>query len=162
MRGAANAQAASQQEAAIADDRDTQSRSCGVSPSENGDIVSEQVTNNKNAAASVITVVLALSIGYAIFRYHIAGPVLWKDFPIFILNKGLCLAAFVLLTMNFCLGPLSNLGARISQGWLNARKALGMTGFLLVMLHVLMSFLLFSPAVYGKFFAADGTLTGRA
>ena len=71
----------------------------------------------------------------------------------------ICLAAFVLLTMNFALGPLNNLGASVSQGWLNARKAMGMTGFLLVMLHALMSFLLFSPAVYGKFFGDNGTLT---
>ena len=121
-------------------------------------IVTEQVTS-KNSAASVITVTLVLSIGYAVLRYHIVGPVPWMDFPFFILNKGLCLAAFVLLTMNFALGPLNNLGASVSQGWLNARKAMGMTGFLLVMLHALMSFLLFSPAAYGKFFSDDGTLT---
>ena len=126
---------------------------------ETGGIVNEQVIDNKTAAASVISVALALSIGYAILRYHIVGPVPWKDFPMFILNKGLCLAAYVLLTMNFSIGPLSNLGVPVPQAWLDARKALGMTGFLLVMLHALMSFLLFSPAVYGKFFADNGTLT---
>ncbi len=36
---------------------------------------------------------------------------------------------------------------------------MGMTGFLLVLIHVLMSFLLFNPSVYGKFFMANGTLT---
>ena len=81
-------------------------------------IVTKQVTS-KNSAASVITVTLVLSIGYAVLRYHIVGPVPWMDFPIFILNKGLCLAAFVLLTMNFALGPLNNLGASVSQGWLS-------------------------------------------
>ena len=121
-------------------------------------IVTEQVTS-KNSAASVIMVTLVLSIAYAVLRYHIAGPVPWMDFPFFILNKGLCLAAFVLLTLNFALGPLNNLGASVPQGWLNARKAMGMTGFLLVMLHALMSFLLFGPAAYGKFFTDDGTLT---
>ena len=35
----------------------------------------------------------------------------------------------------------------------------GMSGFLFVLIHVLMSFLLFTPAVYAKFFLADGTLT---
>jgi len=71
----------------------------------------------------------------------------------------LCLAGFILLTFNFSLGPLNSLGVPVSKGWLNARKALGMTGFLLVLLHALMSFLLFSPAIYGKFFAANGSLT---
>jgi len=120
--------------------------------------VTGQVTD-KSSAASIISVTMVLSIGYAVLRYHIVGPVPWTDFPFFILNKGLCLAAFLLLTMNFALGPLNNLGASVPQGWLNARKAMGMSGFLLVMLHALMSFLLFSPAVYSKFFDNDGTLT---
>jgi DMSO/TMAO reductase YedYZ heme-binding membrane subunit len=102
---------------------------------------------------------LVFGIAYAVVRYHIVGSVPWKDFPFFILNKGISLSAFVLLALNFGLGPLNNLGVKVSDGWLNARKALGMTGFLLVLIHALMSFMLFSPTVYGKFFEADGTLT---
>ena len=76
----------------------------------------------------------------------------------FILNKGLCLAGFILLTFNFSLGPLNNLGVPVSQGWLNSRKALGMTGFLLILIHALMSFMLFSPSVYAQCFLENGTL----
>ena len=121
--------------------------------------MSEQAVARKNSAGSIILVTLLLAIGYAVLRYHIAGPVPWKDFPMYILNKGLCLAAFVLLTFNFTLGPLSNIGVPVSEGWLNARKALGMTGFLLILIHALMSFMLFSPAVYAQFFVENGTLT---
>jgi hypothetical protein len=85
--------------------------------------------------------------------------VLWKYFPFFILNKGLCLAAFIFITLNFSLGPLNNLGGSVSQGWLNARKAMGMTGFLPDLIHALMSSLLFSPSVYGEFFLDSDTLT---
>ncbi len=112
-----------------------------------------------NSAGSIITIVLIFGLAYAVVRYHIAGAVPWKDFPFFILNKGISLSAFILLTLNFGLGPLNNLGVNVSEGWLNARKALGMTGFLLVLIHTLISFMLFSPSVYGKFFEADGTLT---
>jgi DMSO/TMAO reductase YedYZ heme-binding membrane subunit len=118
-----------------------------------------QVNGTRNSAGSIIAVVIIFSIGYAIVRYHIVGPVLWKDFPFFILNKGISLAAFILLTFNFAFGPLNNLGVKMPQGWLDARKAMGMTGFLLALIHALMSFMLFSPSVYGKFFEADGTLT---
>jgi len=121
--------------------------------------MNESTENNKNAAGRIIAVVLLFSIGYAIVRYHIAGTVPWKDLPFFILNKGISLAAFILLTFNFGFGPLNNLGVRVPVSWLNARRALGMTGFLLVLIHVLMSFMLFKPAVYAKFFATDGTLT---
>ena len=114
---------------------------------------------NPNSAGSIITLVVIFGLAYAVLRYHIMGPVPWTDFPFFILNKGISLSAFVLLTLNFGLGPLNNLGAKVPEGWLNARKALGMTGFLLVLIHALMSFMLFSPSVYGKFFEADGTLT---
>ncbi len=112
-----------------------------------------------NSAGSIITIVLIFGLAYAVTRYHIVGPVPWKDFPFFILNKGISLSAFILLTINFGLGPLNNLGVKVYEGWLNARKALGMTGFLLVLIHALMSFMLFSPSVYGKFFEADGSLT---
>ncbi len=121
--------------------------------------MSSQADTGKNAAGSIITIVILSSIAYAIVRYHVAGPVPWKDFPFFILNKGISLAAFILLVCNFGLGPLNNIGVRVPVAWLNARKVLGMTGFLLVLVHALMSFMLFSPSVYKQFFVADGTLT---
>lgn len=114
--------------------------------------------SSRSSAGTIILITLLLSIAYAVLRYHIMGPVPWKDFPFFILNKGLCLAAFVLLTLNFSLGPLRNIGVPVPENWLIARKALGMTGFLLVLIHALMSFLLFRPAVYQQFFEADDTL----
>ena len=113
--------------------------------------MNEHTADRKSSAGSIVLVTLVLSIGYAVVRYHIAGPVPWKDFPMFILNKGLCLAGFILLTFNFTLGPLNNLGVPVAQDWLTARKALGMTGFLLILIHALMSFMLFSPAVYAQF-----------
>ncbi len=119
--------------------------------------MSSQTT--KNAAGSIIAITCLLSIAYAILRYHIMGPVPWKDLPFFILNKGISLSAFILLTFNFTLGPLKNLGVKVSEGWLNSRRALGMTGFLLVLIHAMISFMLFKPAVYAKFFEENGTLT---
>ena len=121
--------------------------------------MNQESNSNENSARLIIALALVFSIGYAVVRYHVVGTVPWKDFPFFILNKGISLAAFILITCNFGFGPLNNLGVKVPASWLNARKALGMTGFLLVLIHALMSFMLFTPAVYGKFFAADGTLT---
>ncbi len=121
--------------------------------------MNDQSDVQANSAGRSITAVLAFSLAYAIMRYHIVGLVPWKDLSFFILNKGISLAAFILLAMNFGLGPLNNLGVKVPAGWLNARRAMGMTGFLLVLIHAVMSFMLFSPAVYGQFFEPDGTLT---
>jgi hypothetical protein len=53
-------------------------------------MINEQTTEYKNTAGGIVLVTLLLAIGYAVLRYHIAGPVPWKDFPMFILNKGVC------------------------------------------------------------------------
>jgi hypothetical protein len=113
----------------------------------------------KNAAGKLIFIILVSGLAYAMVRYHIVGSVPWKDLPFFILNKGISLSAFIMLGCNFAFGPLKNIGINVPGAWLNARKALGMTGFLLVLIHALMSFMLFTPAVYAKLFEADGTLT---
>ncbi len=110
----------------------------------------------------VISGTVAAAVAYAVLRYHIAGDVPWNQFSLFILNKGLCLGAFILLTLNFALGPAKNVGLPVPDSWLNARRAFGMTGFLLTLIHALISFMLFSSPYYGKFFGPDGTLTGVA
>lgn len=112
-----------------------------------------------NYAGKIITITSILSFEYAILRYHIVGDVPWKDFPFLILNKGISLAAFILLTFNFSIGPLKNIGVKVSEGWLNARQVLGMIGFLLVLIHVFISFLIFKPTIFGKFFEDNGSLT---
>lgn len=119
----------------------------------------DRSSQTKNAAAGIILVTAIASISYAVLRYHILGPVPWKDLAFFTLNKGIALCAFILLTFNFSFGPLNNLGFKIPDSYLNARKALGMTGFLFALIHVLMSFLLFTPQVYRQFFGADDTLS---
>ena len=123
----------------------------------------EQITEKKkkrnNYAWPIIWATLLFSFGYAIIRYHVAGDVEWKDFPFFISNKAISLSAFVLLTINFALGPLTNLGIGVSGQLLRSRRLVGIMGFIQVFIHMLMSFMLFRPAVYGKFFEADGTLT---
>lgn len=112
--------------------------------------------------SKVILGILIAAMAYAVLRYHIVGEVPWKDFPLYIFNKGLALGGIVLLSFNFTLGPAKQLGLAIPQTWLDTRKALGMTGFLVILVHVLMSFMLFTPASYPNFFETDGTLTGLA
>jgi len=117
---------------------------------------------SENASGAIITLIMLFSMSYAILRYHIVGDVLWKDFPFFILNKGISLSAFLLLTFNFTIGPAKNIGIPIPDAWLNGRKILGMSAYLLVFVHVLISFMLFSPAIFSKFFEDNGTLTAIA
>ena len=116
----------------------------------------------KNVSIKLIGGVILFSLAYSILRYHLAGDVPWKDFPFFILNKALSLAAFILISFNFGFGPAKQWGFPIPQSWLDARKMLGMSGFLLVLIHVFMSLMLFSATRYGKLFEVDGTMTLNA
>ena len=119
----------------------------------------QEKSTGKNTSFSIIIWTLILSVAYVVARYHIFGHVPLKSFPLYVLNKGISLTAFILLTYNFTFGPLKNLGVRVPESWLNARKALGMTGFIFIVIHVFVSMLIFKPAVYAKFFDSDGTLT---
>jgi hypothetical protein len=119
----------------------------------------EKTKRTLNPAWSIIFWTLILSLSYAILRYNIMGPVPWKDLPFYILNKGNALSAFILLTINFSLGPLKKLGVRVPGRWLKSRKLLGIMGFLQAFVHVIMSFILLRPTIYEKFFTLDGSLT---
>ncbi len=112
-----------------------------------------------NSAKSIIAITFLVCMAYSILRYHILGDVPWKDLSIFILNKGISLCAFILLTFNFSFGPLNNLGVKIPSSWLNSRKEMGITGFLLAFIHVLMSFLIFNPQYISKFFDQNNSLS---
>lgn len=119
----------------------------------------EETKKLKNPAWTIIFWTFILSLGYAICRYHVVGPVPWKDLSFFVLNKGNALSAFILLSINFSMGPLRKLGLSVPGNWLKSRKILGIIGFLQVFVHLIMSFILLRPSIYPKFFESDGSLT---
>jgi len=110
-------------------------------------------------SGGIIIITTVLSVGYAVLRYHIFGEVPWKDLPLFVLNKGISLTSLILLSFNFSLGPLKNLGMNIPEKWLSARKSMGISGFLFAFIHIFMSISILNPKYYSVFFMADGTLT---
>ncbi len=113
----------------------------------------------KQYAKGTIITLTFLSIGYAVMRYQIFGIVPWKDLPIFVLNKGISLASLLLLTINFSMKPLKNLGVRISESRLDTKKSIGLIGFLYAFIHILMSITILNPKYYDKFFMDDGSLS---
>ena len=121
--------------------------------------VTETPRRRNNYAWPIIWWTLALCSVYAVVRYHVMGGVPWKDLPLFILNKILSMTALILLAINFTLWPLKNVGVALSNQWMRSRRLVGISGFLLVFAHLIISFLIFKPAFYGKFFDETGTLT---
>lgn len=81
-------------------------------------------------------------------------------FALYVFNKCLALSAFILLIVNFGLGPARKLGAGVPDTWLAARKEIGIFSFMLVLSHMLSAMLLFGvDGYYGKFFSPEGGLS---
>jgi len=106
-------------------------------------------------ARRIIIIVVVFAAVYAALRYHILKGVEWSHFPLFIMNKILAFAGFVILVASLALESVYR-----SQGaaWFTTRKFLGRTGLVLIIIHIVISFLLFRPEIYDKFFMADGTI----
>ncbi len=122
----------------------------------------KKTKSDNQRAWLIIYFTLIFSFIYAISRYHIAGDVPWKDLPFYVSNKAFAMASLVILSINFSLSPIRKLGIRISDNWLESKRMLGFVGFIIAMVHVFMSLLLFKPSVYSKFFGADSTMTFMA
>jgi hypothetical protein len=108
-------------------------------------------------SSRIIITVLILSTLYAILRYHVFKDVAWSRFPLFIMNKAISFAGFILLVISFSAGSFFR---KQAGSWHTAQKFLGRTGFVLIILHIVMSLLLFRPEVYDKFFTEEGILNG--
>jgi DMSO/TMAO reductase YedYZ heme-binding membrane subunit len=103
------------------------------------------------------SLVFSLVLVYAIVRYVVVGTVAPSQLPVFILNKALAVASLVLVALALAIGPLVRLRA-IKAAWMKHRKELGLHGFVLGMLHAVLTIATLSPASYGKLYSA-GALT---
>ncbi|WP_372755200.1 hypothetical protein [Labilibaculum sp.] len=115
--------------------------------------------NSLKIAGSFLLVFFTLSLGYAALRYHIMGPVPWKDFPFYVMNKAVALCSFMVLSSCFSLDPMRKMGINIPESCMRARREFGAMGGFLMFIHALISFLIFNKATYSKFFEQNGTLT---
>ena len=97
-----------------------------------------------------VAIVLFLSIGYAIVRYHFFGPVEAANIPSYLVNKGSSLAAvFFLLFSAHARYQKNN---PMAQYW-------GKVSLVLMGLHVFLSWSLWSPG-YFEFMFANEDWTG--
>jgi DMSO/TMAO reductase YedYZ heme-binding membrane subunit len=111
----------------------------------------------KTGVATTATVLLA-ALAYAVLRYNVIKGTPFTHLPLLISNKAIALASVALIAAAYALGPLSRWWPRIFERCRPLRKQLGLLGFGLAAVHGIASLLLFSPANYPKFFAADGSL----
>lgn len=103
-------------------------------------------------------VIFGASLAYAVIRYHFAGDVAWRHFPLFILNKATSLAAVIFVACSYLIGKIIRWHDHDKALRLVVIKFCGLTGFFLAAVHAMFSLALLSPAYYGKYFDEVGRL----
>lgn len=110
--------------------------------------------------ALLTAAVLLLCLLYAVVRYNILGPVPADQVPLYVTNKAISIASLILIAIAFTarrIGPGSPLS------WVRQdRRALGMTGLSLALLHTALSLMLLNPTYFAKFYNELGQFTALA
>lgn len=112
----------------------------------------EKSSGKRGRGIKTALFVLALAYGYAAVRYHIVRDVPFPGEFLFVANKAIALAATLLIGLSFILGPLARFFPRAFVPRLHMRKPLGLFGFALASVHVVLSLILLTPERYPKFF----------
>jgi len=102
--------------------------------------------------------VFGAALAYAVVRYHLAGDVAWRHFPLFILNKATSLAAVIFVACSYLVGKIIRWHDHDKALRLVVIKFCGLMGFFLAAVHAFFSLSLLSPAYYAKYFDAGGRL----
>ncbi len=110
------------------------------------------------ATAKWFAVVFGASLVYAVIRYHFAGDVEWRHFPLFILNKATSLAAVIFVACSYLVGKSIHWHDHDHALRLVVIKFCGLVGFFLAAVHAFFALSLLSPAYYAKYFDAGGRL----
>ncbi len=95
---------------------------------------------------------------YAVVRYHLAGDVAWRHFPLFILNKATSLAAVVFVACSYLIGKIIRWHDHNRALRLVVIKFCGLMGFFLAGVHAFFAVCLLKPAYFAKYFDIDGRL----
>jgi DMSO/TMAO reductase YedYZ heme-binding membrane subunit len=102
--------------------------------------------------------IFGFALAYAVIRYHFAGDVPWRHFPLFILNKATSLAAVFFVACSYLIGKVIRWHDHDKALRLVVIKFCGLMGFFLAAVHAFFSLCLLSPAYYGKYFDDGGRL----
>ncbi len=108
------------------------------------------------------TALLLLTFAYATTRYVVFGPWSAGHIPLYVFNKAVSWSALWLVALALALGPLARLAPGRFARHLWRRRYVGIMGFLLASLHVVMSLVILNYAYYRQFFRQAFELTALA
>ncbi|MBX3437676.1 MAG: hypothetical protein KF861_09310 [Planctomycetaceae bacterium] len=102
-----------------------------------------------SSAAAALAVIMVSAV-YALIRYTVFGSVSITQIPMYLTNKSTALSGLILL------------GWSLNARDVRRRREFGILGLNLIVIHVLLSVGLLSPAYFAKFFQPSGLMTWQA
>ena len=118
----------------------------------------EQASTSKETAAKVwifFTIIIFCTV-YAYLRYILFKGVEIAHFPLYITNKIVSWSAIIFLALSYISGKLGT-----KNRFPDIAKWAGLTGYVLVVMHIIISLTILNPAYFPKFFSGD-TMTFSA
>lgn len=106
-------------------------------------------------ASLAVSVVVGAS-AYAVLRYVVFGTVPAEQIPVFVVNKGVAVAALAMMGAALLAGPRAP--ERDARRVARVRR-LGRAAAALALLHTVLSLAALTPAGYGKLYEPSGALT---
>ena len=84
------------------------------------------------------------------------------NYNLYIANKAIASTAVILIGTSFLIGPLARFWPDTWASKLYMRKHFGVSGFVVAVLHIIISLILLSPQQYPKLYTEMGTLNSTA
>ena len=102
--------------------------------------------------------IFGVSLVYAVVRYHIAGDVAWRHFPLFIFNQATSISAVAFVASAYLIGKVIRWHDNDRVLRLVVIKFCGLMGVFLAGIHGLLSLALLNPGYFAKYFDEVGRL----
>jgi hypothetical protein len=106
-----------------------------------------QKVNTTTEVKKYFFIIFIPSLIYAVVRYNVFQEVPWSQAPLWVSNKAFAITATFLIGLSFCLPSTK------------PRKEIGLLGFYIALIHMVMSAILLSPSYYSKFYQINGQFT---
>lgn len=101
---------------------------------------------------SLLLIVFCITLIYATVRYNVFKGVPWSSFPDYVANKALAWTSLVSICLSYLTGLLPGFGINVFGNLLPLRKYLGVYGFILAAVHIMLTLAILTAENYPSLF----------
>jgi DMSO/TMAO reductase YedYZ heme-binding membrane subunit len=117
---------------------------------------STQHSDGRRTVTILAVCIFLSTVGYTLLRYSYFKGVPLDHFPLYLLNKAVSWTAVLFIGWSFLIGILNAWNPQRFGLFLHQRRAIGLWGAGLALLHLLLSLPILNIAYFPKFYEANG------